>query len=325
MRKIIFILKVGREFGVSYGHFYRSLSIAQNKQLRSYEKIFVTNKNLLIKKLLFKKNIRNIQIKNFNLTNIKKTVKKKFANIVFVDLPKEYMSIYSKLKFKNQVLLSDSEKKRKNYDFLINYSILLKENKNNNEFLGLKYFFKKSNSRIRLKNRIKNIFVSFGGSDFHNYGLQIAKFIHDLDLNEFKFTINFGPGFIKKKFHEIKDKFKRKNIEFFYDNRDYDKYLLNSDLVITGGGITAYKIANSLKPLLIIPGSKHENKIANKMHQTKSAILLKASNNRLDKNYFKLILNNINKKYYFRKMLMCQKKLFSPNKFNLAIKMIKNF
>ena len=61
------------------------------------------------------------------------------------------------------------------------------------------------------------------------------------------------------------------------------------------------------------------------MHRTKSAILLKTSNNRLDKGYFKLILNNINNKYYFRKMLMYQKKLFSPNKFNLAIKMIKNF
>ena len=325
MTQITFILKVGREFGVSYGHFFRSLDIAKNDHFRNFKLMFITNNNKKIKNILKKNTIKNIKLNKFDQYSINKAVKKNKTDLIFVDLPDIYKSIYSKLKFKNQVLLSDNEIKRKNFDFLINYSILLKDKKNNREFLGPKFFFKNFNSKVVYQKKIKNIFISFGGSDFFNYGLQISKLIHKFKFNDLRFVINFGPGYKRKKYILIRKKYKKKNIKFLYNSINYNDYLKKSDLIISGGGITSYKVISSLKPLLIIPGSKFETKIGKKMHQIKNAFMLKTNRNKLNSNDFLKTIKKLSyEKKYLKKMLICQKKYFKPKKFNKAIKIIKN-
>ena len=325
--QIVFILKVGREFGVSYGHFYRSLFIAKNKFFKNSNLLFVTNKNLKIKVICKKYNIQNIQLLNFNLKNIERTIQNISNNITFVDLPREYKKLYLKFKFKRKVLISDSEIKRKKYNYLINYSILNAKKKiNNSEFFGPKYFFDNSYNEATNIKIIKKVFVTFGGSDFHNYGEQIANIVTKINLEKVRFIINFGPGFKKKKFDNIKKKFSKQKIIFLYNSQNYEKYLKESDLVISGGGITAYKVAKSLKPLFIIPGSVFEEKIANKLNELKCAIKLKTFKNKLNEIYFQKIITEAQEnKNYFLPMVKMQRKIFFPNKFNATLKKITTF
>jgi len=87
-------------------------------------------------------------------------------------------------------------------------------------------------------NELKNITVVFGGSDPYDLSfifLEIAKKIQD----QYNFTFIIGPGFkIKNSFIE-----KSKNFKVKFSPKNIYKDFSESDLVISGGGLTSFELS----------------------------------------------------------------------------------
>ncbi|MBN2053202.1 GNAT family N-acetyltransferase [Candidatus Woesearchaeota archaeon] len=139
-------------------------------------------------------------------------------------------------------------------DMLLNWELYAKEMKydiKNNEMLSLigpeyipmnknilKYCKKKSNLSAK---RIKEIFVSFGGGDPHNMSFSVLGAVERI-AKKYSFTFILGPNF--KRFEEFEKKAKKikGKIKIVIAPKNFHELLSKSDLVICGGGLTAFEL-----------------------------------------------------------------------------------
>ncbi|MFC2140500.1 hypothetical protein ACFLQ1_02120, partial [Candidatus Auribacterota bacterium] len=119
------------------------------------------------------------------------------------------------------------------------------------------FSFVKKNRKIREK--VKKILVTFGGSDPKNLTAKLLKTFLSAKLSAYKITIVLGPGFREPK--RLKEMIKKEKNYSFKENigaRELGFLALESDLCFSSGGITMYELAALGLPNIVLCQVPHE-------------------------------------------------------------------
>lgn len=307
-RKKIFIFTAAYQ-EIGSGHLYRSKILGKILSKLKYKiKIFSFNKKNQDKifcylKYAIQNNISVIlDISNkflfcsgFFLKKLKSNISSSKKKILIIDsLGKDSLKKYLKIK-KLLTVIPYLTPKIKNKQF---------------QYSGTKYFIFNENLKS-IKNRkiheIKNILITFGGSDLKNSTIKFAKFLLKNFPNK-KVKVVVGPYFKKKQIKDIKRlKNLNTNLSISYYKDNFLKNINNSEIIITSTGLTKYELCITNKHIVVYSDNKNNYSI-NKSFEKKNITInlsFKDSNAKL-KNIMKNLINN-------------------PIRFNDKIKNRKNF
>ena len=249
-----------------YGHYNRVqnlISILKNKN-----KIFThysfgeknKNKKQFLDKLKLEVNLNNniilditnnLFLDDNTILEIKKILDKKNINYTYIiDSPTgKNLSTILNLKYTKTLIPFeiDNEIKKK----------LLKKIKNVQ--IGFKYFIY-SNKNIKIKKKIFDIVLSFGGSDNYEATFYVLNLLKKLKIKK-RIVVVVGKYF--------KDKYKKKVLSFCKKNKfqtksfskNFNDILNKSRLLITNSGLTKYEgFAHGL-PVIVFSDTKESQKI----------------------------------------------------------------
>lgn len=215
--------------------------------------------------------------------------------------------------FKDDLLIIDSP----NDDSLVKYldeKILsicpyFGKNKNSNNNNNEKFFlFDKKIQKIkRIKPQIiKNILITFGGSDL---GKSSLKFLNYLNGSSVKIRLIIGPFFNTKEISKLKRLQKNnKNLILLKFNNKYYDTINKSDLIITSTGLTKYELCLTNK--LFIVYSFNQMDLKNNKTFEKKKLSINLSYKDSSKNIKKLLQQIINEPKKFNYILNNRKYLF---------------
>ena len=296
---------------IGSGHLIRCLNLANNFSSKGHKCYFIINsKSKEMHKLILKKHhILKLKIRRNKKTkdtkkcdtdftnwlghkwkidaeNTIKHIKRNFIKILIVDHYAIDFKWEKKVKkFINQlVVIDDLDNRDHDSDFIIdqnyrpNYRSHYKKNINKcTRLMGPKYAlinpvysrFKKS----RIKQKISNIFIFFGGSD---QNLLTEKVLDIISTEKFiKYRINVVIGLNNKRYLKIKSKFRtKKNIRIFYNLNNLAELMKKSDLAIGALGINTWERMCIGLPSLVISSGSDQNIFAEYLNKKKLITLL---------------------------------------------------
>ena len=260
-KKIIVRVHASEKIGL--GHVYNMLTILNN--IRNEEILILTQKNnyLAIKK--FKEHLYNVKTFS-NEIDFFKIVKNTKPDILFNDIlntEKNYINSLKKLNI-FVVNFEDLGPGRK-YANLVFNPIFNSKSNTKNEFFGHNFACVRDEFRIwkrtNIRKDVKNILITFGGTDPENLTIRTMKIINKLKLTNYNFFLILGYGYSNKKnlmklIKNMKnDGFKIKIIE----KSDFiTKYAIESDFAITSNGRTVFELAALNIPLISISVNSRE-------------------------------------------------------------------
>jgi len=242
---------------VGFGHYYRSLELAH--RLSKFEIILICSK--YDEKLIRK--ISNIGYKYYVSDDIEKILKIEEPDIIINDiLNTDQESIRTMKKYSKMIVnFEDMGDGQKEADLVFNALYENSIGQYSNIYTGKNYavlpqkFLFQSGKKVR-KN-IKNVMVSFGGSDPSNLTKFILKNITK-KFRELTFTVIIGPGY-KHSIDEIyKLKALQNNVEILINVSNMQDIFQNNDLALLSGGRTVFEAAISGVPSIVICQNKAE-------------------------------------------------------------------
>ena len=267
--KYDFGIRVDTGKKIGSGHFYRCLSLAEELCNNGKEVTFIVkNKDEFLSHIGNKK-IPYVTIKSQSIKEEIKSCKNTLDSIknLIIDLPIQN-EIYGKSFYGicKTAIIDDLGNMKVFSDYLFNGSIVKdyhhykKINKKSHIYVGPKYmilrkeFLNKRKEYSISKKEIKNILLTFGGSD--ELGLA-KKFINFFSKKKYRITTVLGPSF-KKSDLLINYANKFDNIKVKASVRDMASLFVKQDLVISSSGITSYELACLGIPSILIPIDKHQ-------------------------------------------------------------------
>lgn len=272
---------MGKEIGS--GHFYRCLSLAEEILNNGKEVTFIVKNDKEFLSHIGNRKIPFMTIKNENIENEIKSCKNTLNSIknLIIDLP-THNEIYGKSFFGicKTATIDDLGNMKVFSNYLFNGSIVneyhyyKKINKKSQIYTGPKYmilrkeFLNKRKEYSISKKEIRNILLTFGGSD--ELGLA-QKFIHFFGKKNYKVIIVIGPSF-KKIDMLIDHANKFDNIRIKTSVEDMASLFVKQDLVISSAGITSYELACLGVPSILIPVDKYQLPTAMNMESNGCAI-----------------------------------------------------
>ena len=303
-KKIIFHIIASNKVG--FGHAYRSFNIA-NLLIQKYKIFFLVKKNHL-------KNIKYFNKKNYkiftytNIDGINDILKIKFDIIVNdkLDNSINYMRLLTKYNVKI-INIEDYGSGLNLSDIRINELGDLRENISKSTFYGYKYFLLRNEFLVQkkyvFKKKIKNILLTFGGTDPSNYTLKILKEITYLIDKSLRIRIVVGPGYLKKK--SLLNYIKKNNlinVEYFDSTGLIANLMSSADLAICSNGRTLIELAYMRVPSITISQNERE-KTHNFWKYSKGAIYFDHMKNNINLKKFRLLFNKVIKNNDYRKKL----------------------
>ena len=296
---------------IGYGHLQRCLNLAEILK-KNHEIIFLfcSTPNLILKEV--KKKFKIIRFKDNKsiLQKVKKFHNKKNLNFLILD---DYSVNYDWEKtisiYFSKVLVIGDHLDRKHYcNFYLNQNVIDKKTKKDLSkkfstakcLLGPKYalldknYLKYSNKKKK-RTSLKNIIISFGGSDRENL---TAKTLDVLSQNKFsKFNIKVAIGKNYKYFNELVKKHKtNKKIIFFKGLSSLANTNYNSDLSIGAGGITTWERLCLSLPSLVFQVSNNQKVTIDNLKK-KKVIVYAGKEKDFNKNRFEILIKFLIKKY----------------------------
>ena len=241
-KKVIFLVKSEKDFLAHIGDLNFSYTVLSGKtddeEINNCKKIISQIKNLII----------DLQSKNELYDKI-------FHGICKIAIIDDLggIKVYSDLLFNGHIV-----KKFHNYDLA---TIKTKT------FLGSKYmpirkeFLVEKDNVVVSKRPIKNILISFGGSDDLNL---TSKLIEKFADKKYNLTIVIGPTITNKNIiKELSEK--QSNIHLKNSVQNMASLLVKQDLVISSAGITTYELACLGIPTILIPINSYQYITADEM------------------------------------------------------------
>ncbi|TMX44376.1 cytidyltransferase [Vibrio rotiferianus] len=110
---------------------------------------------------------------------------------------------------------------------------------------------------INIKDKVRDIFISFGGADPKNYTDRLIEIIKKEKYREFNFTVVIGRA---KQNVESLLKESTNNVEVLYDVRNMPELMSKSDIAITSRGRTGYELALLGVPCIAMAQNEREEK-----------------------------------------------------------------
>lgn len=145
-------------------------------------------------------------------------------------------------------------------DLVIN--ALYREDELRQVYSGEKYFISGKTfmfyNPILIKEEVKNIFISFGGSDPQNYSDRILSMISKNEYCNYNFTVVLGRA--KNNVNELMRFNEYKNISVLYDVDNMPEIMTKCDMGITSRGRTGYELAMLGIPSIAMAQNKREEK-----------------------------------------------------------------
>jgi CMP-N-acetylneuraminic acid synthetase len=161
-----------------------------------------------------------------------------------------------------------------------------------------------------IRKEVKNILVTFGGTDQNNLTLRVLKVLEKLNYTDKKMTVVLGMGYGKKE--ELKNYIERLRsagfeIEMRENVRLMSKLIRDGDIVVTSNGRTIYEVSSLGTPCISI--SQNEREVRHMFaHMSKGIINLGLASNVSDE-YIRNAIEKLVKDYEMRKEM--NKKMLS--------------
>lgn len=111
---------------------------------------------------------------------------------------------------------------------------------------------------IEIKEKVKRVFISFGGADPQNYSDRMLKMISKQEYADYEFVVVLGRA--KTNVVELMKYNKYNNIEVLFDVSNMPEVMSNCDVGITSRGRTGYELAMLGVPVMAMAQNKREEK-----------------------------------------------------------------
>ena len=97
-------------------------------------------------------------------------------------------------------------------------------------------------NKIDIKDKVENVFISFGGADPQNYTDRLLDIVADNDkYSNYNFKVVIGRA--KQNIDKLLEYNKYSNIEVLYDIKNMPEIMSSCDIAVTSRGRTGYQLA----------------------------------------------------------------------------------
>jgi len=187
-------------------------------------------------------------------------------DIIINDILKTSKNYILYLKQQNYFVVNfDDMGSGSNYADLVINPLHFSKNKNPKKFYGSDFSCIRDEFRMwktdKIKKNVKNILITFGGTDPHNLTISVLTSIRKSNIHDILFTVVLGIGYKdSKRIVELISKMKNENfkINLLQNSNIMAKHISEADFVITSNGITVLEIASLNTPMICIPANKRE-------------------------------------------------------------------
>lgn len=111
---------------------------------------------------------------------------------------------------------------------------------------------------IKIEDKVKRVFISFGGADPQNYSDRLLNMICKPDYKDFEFVVVLGRA--KYNVETLMEFNKYDNIQVLYDVSNMPELMTSCDIGITSRGRTGYELAILGIPSIAMAQNKREEK-----------------------------------------------------------------
>lgn len=111
---------------------------------------------------------------------------------------------------------------------------------------------------IQIKEKVKNVFISFGGADPQNYSDRLLRIVSKPEYVAYHFTVVLGRA--KNNVDELLTYNQHDNIQVLYDVANMPELMTQCDVGITSRGRTGYELAMLGIPSIAMAQNKREEK-----------------------------------------------------------------
>ena len=111
---------------------------------------------------------------------------------------------------------------------------------------------------IKINDKVKKVFISFGGADPQNYSDRILNIICKSEYKDYKFVVVLGRA--KYNVEALMEYNKYENIEVLYDVSNMPELMTSCDIGVTSRGRTGYELAILGIPSIAMAQNKREEK-----------------------------------------------------------------
>lgn len=256
-KKVAICANGNNEIGL--GHVYRALELAD--EFNSKPTIFF-DKNVTEAKL-FGSTTHNLVGVDSKDDLVRKIQEGQFSLVIndVLDTTESYMkSLREAVPNAKIVNFEDSGSGR----FFANATIsaLYESREENNSFAGEDYYIAPKSflflKPIEIQDKVKNVFVCFGGADPQNYTEQVLSVIQEDEEFCSQYNFTFVLGRAKENASELMKMELPCNIEVFYDVSCMPNLMIECDAALTSRGRTAYELASLGVPTISIAQNKRE-------------------------------------------------------------------
>lgn len=140
------------------------------------------------------------------------------------------------------------------------FNALFTESNTTNIFGGEKYYIAPKifmlYEPIEIKEKVKSVFISFGGADPQNYTDRILDIITKEKYSDIEFVIALGRA--KNNVDILLEYNKYANLNILYDVKNMPELMSGCDVAVTSRGRTAYELAMLGIPAIVISQNKRE-------------------------------------------------------------------
>ncbi len=131
-----------------------------------------------------------------------------------------------------------------------------------NVYAGEKYYISSKvfmfYDTIEIREKVENVFISFGGADPQNYSDRLLRIISSPEYNSYNFTVVLGRA--KNNVELLLEYNKYSNINVIYDVANMPELMMNSDVAVTSRGRTGYELAMLGIPSIAMAQNQREEK-----------------------------------------------------------------
>ncbi|MHA1765828.1 MAG: UDP-2,4-diacetamido-2,4,6-trideoxy-beta-L-altropyranose hydrolase [Promethearchaeota archaeon] len=239
---------------IGLGHIYRTLSLAN--QLIDHEISFVSKKEHQLGVKLIQEH--NYDIKTFTTNSEFNQILEEFKpNIVINDILDTEREYVLDLKKKGYFVVNfeDLGPGAIEADLVIN-ALFKRKNFYENHYWGRDYYILREEffmvGKKKIKEKVENILITFGGTDPNNYTERILKILNEMGLNDVKINVIVGLGY--KNVEKLKERVKNYNLNMTIKQhvKNISKYMHEADIAITPAGRTVYELASIGVPTIVL-------------------------------------------------------------------------
>lgn len=142
------------------------------------------------------------------------------------------------------------------------FNALYSHSDRSNTYAGEKYYIAPKTfmfyNPITIKEKVKNILITFGGADPQNYTDRILNIISDDRYSNYHFVVVLGRA--KKNVSELMKYAETTNIDVVYDANNMPEIMSQCDIALTSRGRTGYELALLGIPTIAMSQNAREEK-----------------------------------------------------------------